>query len=468
MTAKILPSTSAGKAATELVNAINTGEIEQQRRFLESHISENGRRERALGDSLSLLQKAFKQSGGVEVNQIERNEPNPFVFYVASKHGDHWTRIFLFMDKTEADKINEFGFLPLRDPLAAKELPWPGKRSNVDQSKKEIEKHVERAGRKDTFSGVVLIAEASKPIVNIAKGYADKAFNVTNKPDTKFNIGSMNKMFTALSIAQLIGKNKLSTDDTLNDIIPGAHKSQAAKSITIYHLLSHQAGLGGLFERPKYDKRLRYLTNTDLLPIFADQPLLFEPGSRSMYSNEGYIVLGAIIEKVTGENYHDYVRKNIADPSGMSNTGPFALDESTSNLAIGYMQYENDPFGLDPRHPNYMFLGWRGNACGGGYSTAPDLLNFASAIKSHKIVGKDLTEQFVNRQGSMRNYGLGFEVEDYNGRKVVGHTGGGPNSGVNCALKIFWDTDQTVIVLGNYDAPAAQDLASDITKFLSS
>jgi beta-lactamase family protein len=123
---------------------------------------------------------------------------------------------------------------------------------------------------------------------------------------------------------------------------------------------------------------------------------------------------------------------------------------------------------LDPRHPNYMFLGWRGNACGGGYSTAPDILRFANALKTYKIVGPQFTKEFTKQQGKMRNYGLGFEVEEFNGKRVVGHTGGGPNSGVNCALKIFWDQDETVIVLGNYDAPAAQDLASDIAMFLAS
>jgi len=328
------------------------------------------------------LGKAFQQSGGVEVRQIERSESNPFVFYVASIRGDHWSRIYLFMDKVELGKIMEFGFLPVRDPLAARELPWPGKRSSDDQTSIEIGKHVSRASAKNAFSGVVLVAGGSMPIVNLATGYAEKSFNVNNKPDTKFNIGSMNKMFTSISIAQLIERDKLSLDVHLGEIIPGYPNNEAARSVTVRQLLSHEAGLGGLFERPKYDRRVRYCTNMELLPVFADEPLLFEPGSRAMYSNEGYIVLGAIIEEMTGENYHDYVRENITKPLDMVDTGPFALDESTSNLAVGYMQFDDDPFGLEARHPNYMFLGWRGNACGGGYSTAPDLLKFANASRA--------------------------------------------------------------------------------------
>ena len=463
-----LQSSLPGRIASQLVEVINSGKRDRIESFLGSSISENGKRTRSRADSLALLWKAYEQSGGVDFRRIERSEPNPFVFYVASRRGDHWSKIYLFMDKIELDKISEFGFLPARDPLAVEQLPWPEKRLEENRAVMEIQKHVERAGQKDTFSGVVMVARESTPILNIAVGFADRTFKVSNGIDTKFNIGSINKMFTGLAIAQLVEKNEISLTDRLCDLIPAYPNGEAAKSTTIYHLLSHQAGLGGLFERPKYDKRMKYRTNMEILPIFADQELLFEPGSRSMYSNEGYIVLGAIIEEVTRDDYHDYIRKNITDPAGMENTGPFALDESTPNLAVGYMQYEDDPFGLDPRHPNYMFLGWRGNACGGGYSTAQDLLKFANALKSYEFVGRDLTELFASRKVKMRNYGLGFEVEDFNGNKVVGHTGGGPNSGVNCALKIFWNTDETVIALGNYDAPAAQDLASDIAKFLSS
>ncbi|HEX4922421.1 MAG TPA: serine hydrolase domain-containing protein [Candidatus Bathyarchaeia archaeon] len=470
MSTQIFPSTSAGRAAHELVKAINSGKKELQRLFLDTRLSEAGKRERPLDESASLLQKAFEQSGGIIIDKVERSEPNPFVFYARSMRGNHWTRVFLFMDKIEEGKIREFGFLPIRAYAEDKETLWPEKRLTDDLAKREIERHVFWLAKRDIFSGVVLVAHGYtrfNTLVGVAVGNAEKSFESPNRIDTKFNIGSINKMFTSVSIAQLIEKGAISLQDKLGDLIPGYPNGEASRSVTVYHLLSHQAGLGGLFERPKYDNRKKYQTNMELLSIFADQLLLYEPGTRSMYSNEGYIVLGSIVEEVTGEDYHDYVRKNILQPADMQNTGPYALDEHVPNLAVGYLQAADDPFGLDPRRPNHMFLGWRGNACGGGYSTGPDLVKFANALKTHKLVGSKLTDEFTRQQGGMKNYGLGFEVEEFNGKRVVGHTGGGPNSGVNCALKTFWDSQETVVVVGNYDAPVAQDLATDIVKFLS-
>jgi len=450
-----------------LVDSINNGRKAKIQQFLDSYLSKRALEEKPLQDHLSLLQKVHDQSGGVDVMKVERPEPNPFVIRVKSRSGEHWARVFLFLDKIEANRIATFGFIPLLDPSGYEELPWSEKSSRGADGSVEIEKHVKRAGEKDIFSGVVLVSAKNKTMTSMAVGFANQSFNIPNRIDTKFNIGSIDKMFTSLSIAQLAHSGKLSLQDKLADFLPNYPNRHAAERITVYHLLTHSAGLGNLFERPKYDNRKKYGISSDFLPVFADEPLLFEPGSKSSYSNEGYIVLGAIIEELSGENYHDYVRKHIHDPAGMIETGPYALDETVPNVATGYMRYEDDPFGLEPRHPNHMFLGWRGNACGGGYSTAPDLLRFATTLRSYKLVTKNLTDEFTTPHGQMRNYGLGFEVETINGKRVIGHTGGGPNSGINCALKIFWDEPYTVIVMGNYDAPAAQDLASDISNFLA-
>ncbi|MBO0887516.1 beta-lactamase family protein [Candidatus Bathyarchaeota archaeon] len=467
MSQNLLPTSPAGAMATEFLQVFNSADKTVQERFLETRLSTRAKKEKPVTEYLSVVEKAYRQSGGVEVVRVERAEPNPFVFHVKAKHGDHLAKIFFFVDKTEPNKIGFFGFIPLVDPLATEDIPKQGDRLNDIDAKTEIEKRVLLAGEKDLFSGVVLVACDNKPLVELAVGQAQKSFEVPNRVDTKFNLGSMNKMFTALSIAQLVETGKLTLSDKLVDVLPNYPGKESAEKIAVHHLLSHSAGLGGLFERPEYDRTRKYLSNSDYLPIFANEPLLYEPGTKGVYSNEGYIVLGAMIEEVSGEDYHDYVRHHIFDPAGMNDTGPFALDETTPNLAVGYMRYDDDPFGVEPRHPNHMFLGWRGNACGGGYSTAPDLLRFATALKSYRFASKHLTDEFTRPQGHMKSYGLGFEVEDYKGKKVVGHTGGGPNSGVNSALKIFWDQPYSVIVLGNYDAPVAQDMASAIARFLA-
>lgn len=468
MSLNLLPTSPTGAMATQFLQVFNSGDKTARERFLETRLSARAKKERPVTEYLSLVQKAYRQSGGVEVVRVERTEPNPFVVHVKAKRGDRLAKIFFFIDKTEPDKIEFFGFIPLVDPLATEEIP--GRRDQLSdiEAMTEIEKRVLLAGEKDLFSGVVLVARDDKPLVELAVGQSQKSFDVPNRVDTKFNLGSMNKMFTALSIAQQVETGNLTLSDKLVDVLPNYPSKESAEKITVHHLLTHSAGLGGLFERPEYDRTRKYRSNLDYLPIFANEPLLYEPGTKSSYSNEAYIVLGTIIEEVSGEDYQDYVRHHIFDPAGMQDTGPFALDETTPNLAVGYMRYEDDPFGVEPRHPNHMFLGWRGNACGGGYSTAPDLLKFATAVKSYKFANKQLTDEFMRQQGHMKSYGLGFEVEDFNGKKVVGHTGGGPNSGVNSALKIFWDEPYSIIVLGNYDAPVAQDMASIFARFLAS
>ncbi len=203
------------------------------------------------------------------------------------------------------------------------------------------------------------------------------------------------------------------------------------------------------------------------MSVFADNPPLFEPGTKYSYSNEGFIVLGAVIEKVSGQDYHDFVREHVFKPADMCDTDAYSLDEVTQNLAVGYMRYEDDPFGLEPRRPNFMFLGWRGNACGGGYSTATDLLKFSRALRGYKLLNRDLTEMITTEQGLMVGYGYGFEVQSINGNSVRGHSGGGANSGINTDFGIFWDKGYNVVVLSNYDAPMAQELHQKICKLLA-
>ena len=142
-------------------------------------------------------------------------------------------------------------------------------------------------------------------------------------------------------------------------------------------------------------------------------------------------------------------------------------------MAVGYLRDgDEDPRGIEPRRPNFMVLGWRGNACVGGYSTAPDLLRFprfARALRGNRLLPADLTEKITGGKVTLSpasSYGYGFQVHQIGGRDVRGHSGG-PNSGINSDLEKFWDGSDTVIVLGNYDATAAQELNQRVCAFLA-
>ena len=158
----------------------------------------------------------------------------------------------------------------------------------------------------DRFSGALLLAEKGAILFEHAYGYADHAFDTKNNIDTKFNMGSMGKMFTGVAVLQLAQAGKLSLDDRLIKDLPTYPNNAVATSVTIRQLLTHTSGLGDFFG-PEFAgaNMSRFESLESLLPLFVDKPLLFKPGSRWSYSNAGYIVLGLLIQQVAGESYYD-------------------------------------------------------------------------------------------------------------------------------------------------------------------
>jgi CubicO group peptidase (beta-lactamase class C family) len=285
----------------------------------------------------------------------------------------------------------------------------------------------------------------------------------------------MDKMFTGVAIAQLVAAGKLSFTDNLAKALPGFPNKEMAEKVTIHQLLTHTAGTGDFIFNPVFRAhREKFKDLADYLPLVANDQLLFDPGTRWSYSNNGYIILGMVIEKASGASYFDYVQNHIFKVAGMGYTGYYELNEVVPNLARGYLRDGNeDPFGIEPRRSNVMFIPFKGNSTGGGYSTAPDLLRFAQALRNHKLLSKELTETVtigkVDMVGAPQpaKYGYGFSSETINGKETRGMGGGGPSSGVNSSMTMFWDSTYTVVVLSNYDPPAGEEIKNKICEFLS-
>ncbi|HYP27351.1 MAG TPA: serine hydrolase domain-containing protein [Blastocatellia bacterium] len=465
------PATPVGKLARSFVEAINSGDKERQASFIKSGYSDSVLKETPMDELVSELQKLSAQSGGFELKSIIDSSPSEIRFLTRTKRGNIHVRMLMRVDKAQPDRLEGYGLRVVADPEAEKANAWSREKMGDPEAIKEIERHVERAAREDRFSGVVLVAKGDSVIFNKAYGMAEKVFGAPNKVDTKFNLGSMNKMFTSVAIAQLVQAGKLSYDDTLAKVLPEYPNKEVAGKVKVHHLLTHTSGLGDFFKPEFFQNRERYRNPRDYFPIFANDALLFEPGTRWRYSNASFIVLGAVVEKISGENYFDYVREHIFKPAGMNDTGSFAMDEVTPNLAVGYTRFgAGDPLGLEPRRANWMSLPLKGSPAGGGYSTAPDLLRFAQALRRNKLLSPELSEKITSGsvdtgQGGPAKYGYGFSDELKGGKSVRGHSGGAP--GINSDLKIFWDGSYTVIVMGNYDPPAAQSLAGSIADFLA-
>jgi CubicO group peptidase (beta-lactamase class C family) len=309
---------------------------------------------------------------------------------------------------------------------------------------------------KDQFSGTILVAKDGAPFFKAAYGLASVAHNVPNKIDTKFNLGSMNKMFTAVSIMQQVQKGNIGLQDKVGKYIPDFRNPEVAEKVTVHHLLTHTGGLGSFFNHAfEITAKDRVRTVRDMFPFFDEEKLMFEPGTRWSYSNSGFQVLGAILEVVTGMDYFEYVRQNIYQPAGMINSDSFEMDFDTPNLATGYTQ-----FGLPPgRRKNNLF--WhvvKGGPAGGGFSTVEDLLNFDIALRGDKLLNPEFTELVytgkVEAEGRNSMYAYGFQDAVFNGTRIVGHGGGAP--GINSNLSIYLDRGYTVAVMSNYDPVAAQ------------
>jgi D-alanyl-D-alanine carboxypeptidase len=460
------PDTPVGKLGQTLIEVINCGDSAARTAFLIGHVSDAALEEIPTADRAVWLARVAEQSGGLEVRAATGSRPLEIL--VKTRRGDHWARIYAFTDPRQGDRLGDYGAVPVRDPAIERTDRWPQRRLSEAEVVREISRRVEAAARRDEFSGVVLVAKGERTIFHRAYGLADRSWGIPNRLDTRFNLASMNKMFTAVAIAQLLEAGKLHLDDTLGTILPDYPNKEAARTITIAHLLSHTAGLRMLFDRPGFDRRKRYRTSSDYFPLFAAEPLLFEPGTASAYSNEGFVVLGAIVEKLTGMSYFDYVRERIFHPLDMSRTDSYAIDDVVPNLAVGYARYEDDPLGIGPRRPNWIFLQWKGSAAGGGYSTTGDLLKFVRALRHNRLLRGGLVDTLLAPHAPGDWYGYGFQVQEVGGKQVRGHGGGGPGSGISSELGWFLDGSYVVIVLGNYDMPGASAIYQKLIGFLAS
>ncbi len=304
------------------------------------------------------------------------------------------------------------------------------------------------------FSGAVLIAKNGKVLFSRAYGLADRERRIPNTLDTRFRIGSMNKMFTAVAILQLVEAGKIELSDPLGTYLTDYPNKDVASKVTIHELLTHTGGTGDIFG-PDFDAHRKELrTHSDYIELYGNRGLEFEPGSRWAYSNYGMVLLGAVIERVTGQSYYDYVQEHIYEPAGMTRTGSLPEDEAVPDRSIGYMR----PPGTTRWVRNTNTLPYRGTSAGGGYSTVTDLARFADALMSRKLLRPDSTEQLITGKVEAlgrEKYAYGFEDRrDIGGHGSVGHGGGAP--GMNGDLRIYPKSGYVVAALANIDPPAAQ------------
>jgi len=310
--------------------------------------------------------------------------------------------------------------------------------------KDKINELVKTYSTLDMFSGTILVAKEGKVIYAGACGYANKDHNVPNKLETRFNIGSIGKTITGTAIMQLVQTGKLKLKDTLGKFLPDFPYSEK-DTITIHHLLTHTSGLGNYMSHKNYmATALEARRIKAILPLIYDQKPTFQAGHRFQYSNSGMVVLGAIIEKVSGMSYSDYIKKHIFEPIGMHNSGIVYREQVVPNRAVGYIKLPGGNI------KNNIFMEPPAFSDGGLYTTVEDLFKFDQALYTETLLSKKYKDMMLTCKVTKRGYAYGWGTGKMYGHRVVGHGGGAP--GINASFYRYIDDHITIIVLSNYDS----------------
>jgi CubicO group peptidase (beta-lactamase class C family) len=444
-----IPPTKAYERARELVELLNKGDADAYEAYARSNFAARVLEKVPMAQHRAVFSDFRSQNGPLEVHGARSYTPprpdTAAVLIVWSTWLETWRGIVVEVDGD--GKIASLQFNPARPPS---DLPKAELLTDA-QIAERLGGFVDRMAARDAFSGTLLLARDGKVLLTKAVGIANRDFDVPVTLDTKFNLGSMNKMMTAVACMQLVEQGKLSLDDPVSKYLGEEWLPKVDKSkVKVRHLLTHTSGLGSYFTE-EWDRtsRLLYRTVDDWKPVLRDETLAFEPGTKWSYSNTGMLIAGAVVEKAAGMDYYEYVRRHITGPAGMKDTDCYELDKANRKLAVGY-EKEFAADGSVIYHNNLFFHVLRGGPAGGGFSTVEDLLRFDQALRGGKLVSKESLEQMWRAYPELASdgYGLGFTIEEGPTGKIVGHTGG--FVGISAVLSMHLGDGYTLAILSNY------------------
>ena len=414
------PPDTPGKRAELYFKSFNDKDENEMRRYMEQNYTAVSLQERSIEERMARYRQIKHEIPALEPVKIVKQSEDE-IKIIGHSSNQQWLELSFEYEKNDPFKITRLRVMILEEPP---DLDAPTTSLSETEMLIEFESYINNLVGKDEFSGVILIAKNDKVIFRKAYGLASKEYNVANRIDTRFNLGSIDKFLTRIAIEQLAAAKRLSLDDPVGKHLPDYPDRSVAEKVTIRQLLDMTSGIGDFFGT-KYEatpkNRIRSLA--DYLLLFGDNSLLFEPGTNRQYSNGGYIVLGLIIERVSGKTYFDYMQEHVYKMAGMDRTGHFEADIPVENIASGYTRNWDDADHSGEVHRNNMYTRpARGSSAGGGYSTVDDLHKLVLAVQAGQLSAPQTSE-------SMKN---GY----------------------------------IVIVLANYDPPAAGTIARKVNSYL--
>lgn len=453
-----IPDTPAGRRFAEIMRLTDTGDPQAIAAYVSDRFTEEMRAANPDDPGITaFLVDHAKRFGGFEVRrELSSTDEQVTMLVRPRSQPTRYLRYVVNVESAPAHRVQGLFLMP----AAPEDIPKEGSPLTPEAALVAFTREVDRVLGSGAFSGVVLLARGDEVVLERTAGEADREHHVPVTAETLFGLASMNKMFTAVAIGRLVDQGRLAWKDPVEKHLPG-WLPEAARGTTVDALLTHRSGLGDYLDSIRTDPKIRETrVLSDYRDLIRTSPVEPAPEGGLRYSNTGYLVLGALIEAVTGRDYFEFVRQEVFAPAGMTRTDSWCRDEIVEGRAIGYVPPgEAAAAGLgNGWRSNSALQGIRGTSAGGGYSTARDLLRFARALVTGKLVRPETLETMLSPQARFlpgSEYGYGFVLGGTReGGRVFGHSGGFP--GVSGELKVYGDGSWTLVVLSNVSGGAGE------------
>lgn len=400
---------------------------------------------RGLNASVDSMLAWHAETGGVDVVEISEREPGRITALLQPRFIDQLETVTFEFDDQQPARVTAFTYLLAERPP---HLAIP--RLDEAAAVSAAVAHAEALAARDEFSGALLIARDGEVLVERYWGHADREAATPIDADTRFRHGSVDKLLTAVAALRLVERGAISLDSTIGEVLPDYPQTDLHPA-SLRHLLAHRAGAGDIFGAEFDRHRLALKSTGDYLRLFGEREPEFTPGDDFRYANYGYLLVAAMLERVSGEDYYRLIQREVLGPAGMTRTGAEPEDQPVAGRAVSYRRVDRSWVS------NADLLPYRGMAAGGGYSTARDLFALGEALRRGDLLAPE-TLALATRPGSEGGwYGLGFMIGRGDGPAGYGHDGGAP--GMSAFLRIYPDRGYVVVALSNLDPPRANWIA---------
>lgn len=459
------PAAAALEAWIEVYNRQDLAAMEAfaQERYQAAWLAQSPAHQLAIG-----YRNWFADYGGFRLISSVTRSPLAAEALVYSPTLDACHGVFVDLDRAAPERIEGVYLAPFTG-RACPESAGPDQWSQFPDA---LRAYLDGLAATDRFDGVVLVRRNAHTIVHEARGRRSLAPPRGNGLQTRFELASVSKLFTAVAVARLVEEGRISFDDTVAGLMPQYPDRANAARITVRHLLSHTSGIedyyrtGAIFADPRARSSFE-----DYWPLFAGRPLPFDPGARYDYSNANYVLLGSIVEQVSGERFEDFVDREVFERADMTSAcycppgARGAAAPLTVYTAVAGPARRVSAEGLRqvPRDAPRPAL-----SAGYAMASARDMTRFGEGLISGRLLSRSMLERMMTAQASMDDggvKGLGFEVYDIDGMRVAGH--GGSSWGVRTQLDIYPEANVVVVILSNRDASGAAALRHKTRRWIT-